>query len=1092
MKKLYWKLPLWIVGGLLALILVVFVALQVILSPRVCQRLVDKYVPELTDGHVIVRGVSVSMFAHFPRMTAYADSIMLVYPRDTVTMEKDTIAMALEFSAAINPVLHYVKASTLVTTEYEGLGHVELPVELNGKAYIQSDSLSNMVVLVKDADLDVAELCLQADMDVTLGDQIGLRGNARIPDLELQTLIDKYAEKLVPELKKVEMDAKFSARADVDGYYDPATGELPAFTAHLDIPRCNVSHSDYSLCPTFELAVGASAPQGGVVDVDLEEFCVMAPGLDFDINGSVNDLLGDDALIGVDARLEVALDSLGAFLAENFDLYTGGNIHGTAKGKFRLSQLDMYNFSKADLRARIDAEKVRLSSFDDSLNVFVDSLQIRTGLMDNRFAKNVAKDAKKSLGASVTVDSLSVDYAGVGYVRARQVTAFAQGSTTQVVLSDTVKYNPLFVKLTLGDVSVKDEDSLRVHLSGSENRISMRPSSRNDKIPSINISSHNKRLRAADGVHRFMLSDLDFDANAVMAVEKRKKRVRTYLDSVARLHPEWSRDSVRRYLQANARDRKLPEWMREEDFRKADIHIDLGESLRKYYEKWNLSGTLSLRSARMATPAFPLRTRITDFHGSFDNDRIVLDTLRVVAGASDFAANGKVSNLRRAVLNKGTIRLDLGLNTDTLSVTELLAAYALGSRNMEKLDSKSMGDLSDAQIEAMTESMAEEVEADTSSVLIIPANVNAEVRLRGKGVSYSNLDMKSLSADLTVKERCMLLKDVRAITTMGDIYADAFYSTKTKNTLVTGFDVTFKDIAAADVIGLMPQLDTLMPILKTFDGRLNCNMAATARLDTCMNIQTKSLRGIVRITGRDLHFTDNKDITRLARLLWVRNPKRVTVDSMAVEGLISNNKMEIFPFVMKVDKWAIAMAGIQRLDESFNYHVSVARSPWGIKLGANIDGPDFDNINFHLGRAVYRHPKDVPSFTHVIDTTRLNLRSSILRIFEQGVDKALQESENQSLFQKIREKMNYSHSVALDSLEKVSAAELKAMEALGDKFDEEGEEKKEENEGAEPSGDVPVLDEGGNLPVAMYGSAKGLALPPRRFAYNVTSLVDKG
>ena len=82
---------------------------------------------------------------------------------------------------------------------------------------------------------------------------------------------------------------------------------------------------------------------------------------------------------------------------------------------------------------------------------------------------------------------------------------------------------------------------------------------------------------------------------------------------------------------------------------------------------------------------------------------------------------------------------------------------------------------------------------------------------------------------------------------MGGIQFDGFYSTRTKEDLKTGFSLNMSDITAEKVIELLPAVDTIMPMLKSFKGLLNCELAATASLDTNMNVITPSINGVVRI-----------------------------------------------------------------------------------------------------------------------------------------------------------------------------------------------------------------------------------------------------
>ena len=121
-----------------------------------------------------------------------------------------------------------------------------------------------------------------------------------------------------------------------------------------------------------------------------------------------------------------------------------------------------------------------------------------------------------------------------------------------------------------------------------------------------------------------------------------------------------------------------------------------------------------------------------------------------------------------------------------------------------------------------------------------------------------------------------------------------------------------------------------------------------------MNIQMPSINGVIRIGGADLSISDNEMFRTLARKLMFKNKKEGRVDRMTVEGVIKDNVMEIFPFVLKVDRYTLAMSGLQNLDMSFRYHVSVLKSPFLIRLGIDLSGQVFDHLKFKIGGKIFQ------------------------------------------------------------------------------------------------------------------------------------------
>ena len=140
---------------------------------------------------------------------------------------------------------------------------------------------------------------------------------------------------------------------------------------------------------------------------------------------------------------------------------------------------------------------------------------------------------------------------------------------------------------------------------------------------------------------------------------------------------------------------------------------------------------------------------------------------------------------------------------------------------------------------------------------------------------------------------------------------------------------------------------------------------------------------------------------------------------MSVEGVISDSRLEVFPFILNLDRYTLALSGVQNLDQSFRYHASLIKSPFLVKLGVDIYGDSFDDIGFKIGKAKYKNT-NVPVFSEVIDTTRINLVNSIRGIFDKGVEAAVTENEKQEAINRRKQDLGY-----------VTAAD-KELEALSD------------------------------------------------------------
>ena len=471
----------------------------------------------------------------------------------------------------------------------------------------------------------------------------------------------------------------------------------------------------------------------------------------------------------------------------------------------------------------------------------------------------------------------------------------------------------------------------------------------------------------------------------------------------------------------------MPGWLKEDDFRKQDINFRLDETIAKYFREWDLNGRLKVEKGMLMTPHFPLRNSLQGFEGYFNNNQIRIDTLGIKAGQSVLAAKGSLTGIQKILSGRGRnmLNLDVDITSKGIDANELMKAYTLGSRfNPESID-EGLSDASDEEYMEIITSDTTALSSEVSTLLVVPSNINANIRLNAENITYSDLAIEKLTANAIMKERCLQITNTSAISNFGDISFDGFYATRSKSDIKTGFNIQFDDITAENVISLMPAVDTLMPILKSFYGRLNCEIAATAQLDTNMNILTPSINGIMRITGDDLAIKDSPMFKSLARKLLFKNKNEGHIEHMSVEGIIADSVVEIFPFIIKMDRYTLALSGIQNLDMSFKYHISLIKSPFLLRLGLDITGEDFDNWKFRIGKPKYKNA-EVPVFSSVIDETKVNLVKSIKDIFRKGVDAAMRE-HNLNSIKEFKRRTNYVRAVD-QQIEALSAEEQKQLE----------------------------------------------------------------
>ena len=1070
-----------IVLALLGLALLLLVAMQVILRPKVLTPLVNRFAEQYVEGGELrFSRVRASVIKDFPFLNFTLDNLAIVYPHeryawyDSSLVEKgrfpllqagrapgmDTLASFQKLEASLNLVNFLKKTSydirrveldrpRIFAHQYDStaanwnilrLGDSEdttasapLPpirlhrIRLTGRPYVvytnQQDTLLGMIrmkQLQMDGKVDThhipdIRMRLVADSlfvngrlpkdTVALGlDRLEAEGKDRRVSLaaDAKAFLSRRSSGRMRIPVHLEADAAFPERAD--GALEALVDRLALKVATIDLKGDGrvVFHPD-----STEIRADATIEKCPLGDL-LNEYKVNFPAL-----GKVK----TDAVLDLDAHCDGAL-AKGRLPRINARLQVP-DAYVDYEGFGRRGQVSLDVDANTDEDLKLDLELNR---------VLLDIVGARIDLKGTA-ADVTGEDPFFAIDGKIRarVDSLTKAFtAEQGITGTGAITASLSGQARMSQLSlakignADIKGNAVIRDLSVDDTKDKlkawvQKADLTLETKGNRIDDNMRRgarvlalTARLDTLDAtykggtyvrgkdIDIQAQNSAARVRSGANGVLLRNFKFDvtANKHQLAESTTRRLNRLLDSLQRVWPGVPRDSLMaKYRQSHPR-RNFPAWM-QSDFRNRDIHVNLSDAVRQYYRNWDFSGNVSLEQARLLVPAFPLQTQVQDLRGAVTNDRVDLKNITVEAGESNLTAQGTLANLRRSLLSRGTMELDATVSSDHLDANELMRAYDYYAHYDPQ---PSMERASD---EALEEAMATAELPDSSSsrLLVVPGNLNARVSLEASDIRYDSLEVSWAAADLEMKQRTLQVTNALAATNMGEIHFEGFYATRSKRDIKTGFDLNLVDVTAEKVISLFPAVDTLVPMLRSFAGDLNCELAATAEVDTLMQLVLPSIDGVLRISGKDLSIDgDTPEFKRIAKMLAFRNKNGAYVNEMGVTGMVRENVMEVFPFVMGVDRYTLALSGLQHLDESFTYHLSAIKSPLLVKFGINIWGDDFDHIRYGLSRAKYRSVP-VPDFSRQLDTVQNSLLASIHNVFELGVDQVIAENNAQHYIQ---------------------------------------------------------------------------------------------
>lgn len=377
---------------------------------------------------------------------------------------------------------------------------------------------------------------------------------------------------------------------------------------------------------------------------------------------------------------------------------------------------------------------------------------------------------------------------------------------------------------------------------------------------------------------------------------------------------------------------------------------------------WMPKGIVGFNRLRFRTPEFGLPIRMSKTAVTVDGPKITLKNASVRIGRSNMTATGDMMGVYRAMTKGEKLTAHLSLTSDLIDCNQLINSLSFPEDTTEVL----------------TDSVPSEMK-----LFVIPRNIDFELQTDLKKVIFEKMLFENVHGAVDIKNQAIHLEDLSMRALDADMKAVMVYKAGSSRGGYAGFDFKIRNINIAKLVDFVPALDTIVPMLRSFKGRVMFDVAADARLDSAMNIRIPTLRSAIHIKGDSLVLMDGETFAEISKMLMFKNKKENVFDSISVNVTVHDGNVTVYPFLVEIDRYKAAVGGEQGLDMNFNYHISILKSPLPFKAGVNISG-NLDKMKFRIGKAKYKDAV-TPAAVHRVDSTRMNMGNEIVNRFRRVV-----------------------------------------------------------------------------------------------------------
>jgi len=394
-----------------------------------------------------------------------------------------------------------------------------------------------------------------------------------------------------------------------------------------------------------------------------------------------------------------------------------------------------------------------------------------------------------------------------------------------------------------------------------------------------------------------------------------------------------------------------------------DIKAMYRKKADNFLLKWNPVMKFFLNGAEADLDGFPTHVSVPNIIFSYSNRDFDIMSSSIVLGNSDFSLSGNIHNIGKWIRKKEVLTGELNFVSNHTDVNELLEIFSANQGSEETVTTTTA-----------------KTDTAKSDPFLVPEDVDLTLNTHIKQAEVLNQVAHNLGGKVYIKDGTMVLEEMGFVCNAAKLQLTAMYRTPRRNHIYLGFDYHMLDVKIDQLISMIPQIDSMVPYLKSFKGDAEFHLAAETYLREDYSIKTSTLRGACSLFGKDLVVMDSETFDKIAKLLSFKKKTVNKVDSISAEITLYKDEVDVYPFCVSMDNYMAALGGKHHLDMSYDYHINLL-SP--VYIGVDVKG-DGDNLSIKPAKCIYA--KDFkPIIHHNVDTQNAELRQIIRESLRKNV-----------------------------------------------------------------------------------------------------------
>ncbi len=780
--------------------------------------------------------------------------------------------------------------------------HASVSFDHQGVSYLESASikadipaellLSPLHTKVQGGYAEINDLTVHADASVDLGETIIADISFAIQGMQVDDLMKMIPAAYMEPLGDFEAAGTIGMGGTIKG---SLTGsELPGLDLKIDLKQGKLHHALFpfplsGIHGDFELLGSGGDPWQSTLHIGHLE--AKTPASTLTTSGRVNDLLGE-LFFDLDTEVSLLLEEFNSLIPYNMGVHMHGKARGQLQTAFTMSQaMDM----------AIDKMKLAGNASLDNFSVAYDTLTVDGEGCTIFFsipASDESSGGKGFVNGSIVAEQLRV--AGSDHFGASLASTHLLFASSD--LNETGFIADLSCSFDIGSASVLI-DTIAVDVEHPAGYFTLTFGDDTLGMPAVYLDYSSNSIAMQMGSHSFiaenagLTTDVEYDSN-------------------------------------------------QEDV----------------FKQWLVKGYVDIKNGKITTALLPYAIDIPVIAMDFDTESFDIHQGRFVIGQSDFELSGVLNNVMSYARGDSLLRGNFGFSSGRTDLVQIMGltsgigddeavAYS-DNPGINNPGKQNVAEQATGYGQYMVNDTVQDQNNSFAGPYMVPQGMemNLEVNLREATLGPDTIT--NVAGNVRVSDGILVLDELTFTTPAADMQLTAMYRTPRKNHLYLGIDYHMFDVDISRLLQMIPDIDTLMPMLRSFEGAGEFHLAVETYLDSLYRMKKSTLRGAASITGQDLVLMDGETFSEIARSLRFSRRAENRVDSLSAEFTIFREEIDVYPFLVVMDRYKAVVAGRHHFDMHFDYHISLVESPLPLRLGIDITG-NLDNLQYRLASARY-------------------------------------------------------------------------------------------------------------------------------------------